>query len=149
MAKLAIGDIQVQRVEEFCGPSIPADFFLTDVPPDALERQAHWLFPEVVQPGTDYLVTSVHSWVVRTRHHNILIDGCYGNHKSRPGLPVGDMMNTDWLDRLAACGLQPRYRLRDVYSSPRRPCRLEYTADRRSLGANLSPCPLSFLTPRI
>lgn len=107
MPKLMIGDIQVQRIEEFCGPSIPAEFFLTDVPEDAIERNADWLFPHIVDPATKCLVTSVHSWVVRTRHHNVLIDCCYGNDKDRPGLPVGDRMQTDWLDRLAACGLCP------------------------------------------
>jgi glyoxylase-like metal-dependent hydrolase (beta-lactamase superfamily II) len=108
MPILTIGDMQVQRVEEFCGPSIPADFLLTDIPEDALETHGSWLFPKIIHPETRCLVTSVHSWIVRTRHHNILIDGCYGNDKPRPGLPVGNMMQTDWLDRLAACGLQPK-----------------------------------------
>lgn len=107
MAELRIGDIRVQRIGEFCGPSVPADFFLRDVPENAIELNSDWLYPDIVDQKSQLLVTSVHSWIVRTKHHNVLIDGCYGNDKSRPGLPVGDMIQTDWLDRLAACGLQP------------------------------------------
>jgi hypothetical protein len=38
-------------------------------------------------PERDALVTSVHSWFIRTAHHTILLDYCAGNHKDRPWLP--------------------------------------------------------------
>ncbi|MDO1583430.1 MBL fold metallo-hydrolase [Rhizobium oryzicola] len=51
---------------------------------------------------------SSHSWLVRTRHHTILIEACTGNHKSRPGgAPLFDMLDRPYLDRLTAAGVRP------------------------------------------
>jgi glyoxylase-like metal-dependent hydrolase (beta-lactamase superfamily II) len=48
----------------------------------------------------------VQSFVVKTPHHNVLIDSCVGNHKPRPARPFGNMMNSDRFEKgLAAAGL--------------------------------------------
>jgi glyoxylase-like metal-dependent hydrolase (beta-lactamase superfamily II) len=48
----------------------------------------------------------VQSFVVKTPHHNILIDSCVGNHKPRPTRPFWHMMNSDRFETsLAAAGL--------------------------------------------
>ena len=107
MTNLRIGNLEVQRVEEFCGAFVRPDEFLTGVPEGALERHRAWLEPACVDPATGRMVTSVHSWVVRTERHTVLIDTCYGNHKSRPDLPLADQLNTPWLERLAATGVDP------------------------------------------
>ena len=49
------------------------------------------------------------AFLVRTRHHTILVDTCVGDHKSRPHRPFWDMqkLNT-FLPRLAAAGVAPQ-----------------------------------------
>jgi L-ascorbate metabolism protein UlaG (beta-lactamase superfamily) len=49
----------------------------------------------------------VHSWLLQIGKRNILIDACCGNNKSRPTRPFWNMLNTPFLDRLAAAGARP------------------------------------------
>jgi glyoxylase-like metal-dependent hydrolase (beta-lactamase superfamily II) len=53
------------------------------------------------------LITSVHSWLIRTPHHTILLDACAGNHKPRQWWPRFHNLNTPFLERLAAAGARP------------------------------------------
>jgi hypothetical protein len=39
--------------------------------------------PSRADPDTGLLRSSIHSWVIKTPHHAILIDSCVGNHKER------------------------------------------------------------------
>ena len=52
-------------------------------------------------------LSCVHSYVVRTPHHNIVVDTCVGNDKHRPGLAEFNRMQTPWLDNLRATGISP------------------------------------------
>jgi glyoxylase-like metal-dependent hydrolase (beta-lactamase superfamily II) len=61
------------------------------------------MVPEHVQEGSDRLIGSVHTWIVKTPRHTILIDTCLGNHKQRHN-PGWSGLNTPFLDRLKACG---------------------------------------------
>ena len=47
------------------------------------------------------------TWVLKTKHHTILIDTCNGNHKPRPYFPAADQLNTPYLERLKAAGCTP------------------------------------------
>ena len=48
----------------------------------------------------------IQSFVIKTPHHNILVDACVGNHKPRPTRPFWHMMNSDRFEKgLAAVGL--------------------------------------------
>src|SRR5258708_39718815 len=53
------------------------------------------------------LISSIHAWVLRTRHHTILVGSCAGNHKNRPGLPRFYQLNLPFLERLAEAGASP------------------------------------------
>jgi glyoxylase-like metal-dependent hydrolase (beta-lactamase superfamily II) len=55
--------------------------------------------------GSSYL--GIHTWVLRTRHHTILIDSCAGNHKNRPSVPRFHQLNLPFLEGLAAAGVSP------------------------------------------
>lgn len=103
----AIGELRVSRVEETCQPMFPPDVMFPDLPPDALKKHMSWLAPNFFDPDAGLIVASIHSWVVRTRHHTILIDTCGGNHKDRPQFPVLNQLDLPWLDRLAAAGVSP------------------------------------------
>ena len=50
---------------------------------EAFDAQKGWMVPDHVEPGSDRLVGSVHTWIVKTPRHTILIDTCLGNHKQR------------------------------------------------------------------
>ncbi len=50
---------------------------------------------------------SVHSCLIRTPHHTILVDTCCGNAKNRPGSPHFHQLDTPYLDRLRCAGVEP------------------------------------------
>lgn len=104
---IAIGDLRIDRVEELCGAYVGLDEFLDGIPREVLSRDPAWRARHGIDPETGNLVLSVHSWIVRTRHHTILIDTCHGNDKDRGEGNFGHMFQIDWLGRLAAKGLQP------------------------------------------
>ncbi|MDG2112664.1 MAG: MBL fold metallo-hydrolase [Actinomycetota bacterium] len=101
-----IGDITVTRLEEIYGPAFPADMLLPSW--DAGVRDDHGpdTISQFIQPETDLALMSIHTWVVRTPHSTILVDTCNGNHKER-NMEDMAMLDTDWLERLIASGVQP------------------------------------------
>lgn len=103
-----IGGATVTRIEEQLGPgSFPPEEYLLGFDREVLARELHWLAPDHYIPDSDALVTSVHSWLVRTRHHTILVDACSGNHKDRHWWPRFHQLNTPFIERLAAAGVSP------------------------------------------
>ena len=102
-----IGDVRVTRIEEQMGPGFPAKDFFPEFDAEVFAAETKWLAPNYYQPESGRLVTSLHSWLVRTGKYTILVDACSGNHKPRPGMPRFDMLNTKYLDRLREAGVQP------------------------------------------
>ncbi|HKU96945.1 MAG TPA: MBL fold metallo-hydrolase [Vineibacter sp.] len=107
MQERMIGAVKVTRIEEMMGPGFPAAQFFPEFDAETFKAHEHWLAPRYYDPPSGKLVTSIHTWLVRTERHTILIDSCSGNHKPRPGMPRFDMLNSPWLDRLSAAGVQP------------------------------------------
>jgi glyoxylase-like metal-dependent hydrolase (beta-lactamase superfamily II) len=104
---IAIGDLRIDHVEEFCFSEAPAHEILADLPDDAVERHLHWLAPDYYDLAAGKIISSNHSWVIRTPHHIVVVDTCCGNDKSRPNFPMCDRLQLPWLERLAACGVRP------------------------------------------
>ena len=102
-----IGETRVTRVEEMMGPGFPAAQFFPEFDAETFRSHRHWLAPNYFDPPSGKLVASIHSWVVRTGKHTILIDACGGNHKPRPGMARFDMLDTPYLERLARIGVKP------------------------------------------
>jgi len=103
-----IGTTSVARVGEQIGfASFPPEQFFPDLDRALLERHRAWLVPDHYSPEHDRLVTSVHSWLIRTPRHTILVDCCGGNHKERPGAPRFHRLDTPWLEHLRAAGATP------------------------------------------
>ncbi|WP_270936244.1 MBL fold metallo-hydrolase [Falsiroseomonas oryzae] len=103
-----IGRYRLDVVPEFGGPRmLPQDMF----PALTAERFAAILPrlpPESFDPPSGKLVTSVHSWLVRGPDGLVmLVDTGSGNGKTRSKFPIFNNLNTDWLQRLAALGVQP------------------------------------------
>ena len=103
-----LGDISVTRIEESIGLSScgPEEFFSTF---DAAIFRQHlgWMIPLHYDPTTNRLVSSIHSWLIRTPRHTILLDTCSGNHKNRPWNERFHQLNTPYIERLAEVGVSP------------------------------------------
>ncbi len=107
MTTRRIGETSVTRVYESAGPGFPAQHLLPDWDPKVLEEHGTWLSPNYYEAATGKFISSIHSWVIRTKHHTILVDTCCGNGKDRPGFERFHMLNTPYLDRPAAAGVKP------------------------------------------
>jgi len=102
-----IGDITIHRVVEQEGPFFnPLEFF-PSLTPELLEENRGWMTDGgYLDRQSGQLVLCIQSYLVQTRHHNILIDSCVGNHKPRPTRPFWNMLNTDRFEKgLAGTGV--------------------------------------------
>ena len=106
MAKRTIGNATIEKVEEICGAGFKPARMFPNFNQAAFDAQKSWMVPEHVEPGSDRLVGSVHTWIVKTPRHTILIDTCLGNHKQRTN-PGWRNLDTPFLNRLKACGCDP------------------------------------------
>ena len=103
-----IGNATVTRVAELELPEIPSAYLFPDRDRTILASDAPaWIGRESVSQNGEALALSVHTWVVQTGEHTILIDTGAGNGKSRPLNPVFDQLDTPFLERLAAAGVHP------------------------------------------
>ena len=101
-----VGDIAIHRVVEQEAPFFPVLQFFPTLTKELFDENRSWLQPKYVDPESDKLVLCIQSYLLRTPHHNILIDSCVGNHKPRPTRPFWDMMQSDRYEKnLAATGL--------------------------------------------
>ncbi|MCP5149878.1 MAG: MBL fold metallo-hydrolase [Ectothiorhodospiraceae bacterium] len=102
-----LGDMTILRALELHTTFDPAAFF-PDTTPEDWAPHRHWLEPHAMDPASGHLVLPMQSYVVRTRHHTILVDTCVGNDKHRPTRPRWHMKSDDtYLAALAAHGLAP------------------------------------------
>jgi glyoxylase-like metal-dependent hydrolase (beta-lactamase superfamily II) len=98
-----IGNATLQRVEEINGPGFGAKRMFPRFDQEAFDAQKNWMKPEHVTAEGDKLVMSIHTWILKTPRHTILIDTCLGNHKQRAN-PGWNNLDTPFLERLKACG---------------------------------------------
>jgi glyoxylase-like metal-dependent hydrolase (beta-lactamase superfamily II) len=104
MTTFTVGKASITRIEETYLPVYrPGDLF-PEWNGEIFARHKHWLAPSHYEPASDLIKLSVHSWLLQIGQQKILIDACCGNHKSRPTRPFWNMLDTPFLDRLAAAG---------------------------------------------
>ena len=107
MQALRFGEVTVERCVEAEGPSFYPGFIFPAFDEQALEAERHWLEPWAYDAGSGRLIMSLHSYVIRTAHHTILVDTCVGNDKSRPDTRSWHMRDGNFLADLAALGVTP------------------------------------------
>ena len=105
MASWRFGDVTVTRVEEMAGPLFDPTTFFPDYDADSFLGAA-WMRPNFVSDDGKMLA-SIHTWVVRTPKHTILIDSCVGDDKERMPFRDFHMLKSPWLANLAAAGVRP------------------------------------------
>ncbi len=103
-----LGDITVKRIIEHEVPVyLPTDMF-DEATPEALEPYRSWLEPKALCPTSGCLVMPVVSYLVKTKHHCILIDTCCGCDKSYADPPGWHhRRNKLWLTNLETAGAHP------------------------------------------
>jgi glyoxylase-like metal-dependent hydrolase (beta-lactamase superfamily II) len=104
MQPVSLGQIEISRVEELIWTISPR-FLFPDMTYDDLEPYRDWLVPHFCADDLK-LRLSIHTFVVRTPHHTILVDTCIGNDRKRD-VPLWNNMQTDYRERLIAAGVNP------------------------------------------
>ncbi len=107
MTIFSVGKATVVRIEETYQPVYTPKELFPEFTDAILSEHKHWLAPNHYDAATGKVKLSVHSWLLRIGGQTILIDACCGNHKSRPTRPWWNMLDTPYLDRLAAAGARP------------------------------------------
>lgn len=108
MTQRQLGELRIERiVESICADFEPLSFFPETTPAD-WERHTPWMKPQALDATSGNIVLTIQAFLLRTRHHTILIDTCVGDHKPRPNRPQWDMLKLNtFLPRLAAAGVAP------------------------------------------
>jgi glyoxylase-like metal-dependent hydrolase (beta-lactamase superfamily II) len=103
-----LGDVTINSILDLeMLLATPVDFY-EDATPEAVSAQLHWLKPKALDPKTGKIVLPIQSYLVRTRHHTILIDTCVGCQKSDDQFPeLHDRRDEAWLRNLRAAGVRP------------------------------------------
>jgi len=104
---LTLGEVRITRIEDNLGPALEAKVMFPAFRDEIWEAERHWLAPTYFTPDGVRLRTSIHSWLVRTGSHTVLIDSCIGNGKDRPHSPHFHRRDVPWLERLRAAGAAP------------------------------------------
>ena len=103
---IALKDITIHPVVEQQAPFFDVFEFFPTLTKELLEENRSWLQPTFIDPASGKLVLCVQGFVIKSAHHNILIDSCVGNDKPRPARPLWNMMKSNRFEQgLAAAGL--------------------------------------------
>ena len=107
MKNLAVGNISISRVVETEGPFLQPQQLLPDSTAEVIESHKHWLAPHFLAPDGMFIM-SIHTYVVRTKHHTILVDTCIGNDKERSLFPAWSRLQGPYLQNLEQlAGVKP------------------------------------------
>lgn len=107
MRQRRLGDIVIDRIVESERPDFDPLAFFPATTPEHWAPYRERLQPWAMDPVSGGLVFPVQSYLVRTRHHTIVVDTCVGDHKRR-ARPTWNMTSTGgYLTALAAAGVQP------------------------------------------
>ena len=101
--KWQIGKIKVTRIQELVFPEF------SDVIPAVtkeLVKEIKWLFPHFVT-ADGHLSLSIHSLIVETPTHKLVVDTCIGDGRDRMPMEGMHMLSTNYMRDMQAEGYQP------------------------------------------
>jgi glyoxylase-like metal-dependent hydrolase (beta-lactamase superfamily II) len=107
MESFSIGRMRVHRIEEWAGAFLTPELLFAGFDEDAYQATRSAIDPATLDLETNAIQARIQSWVIEAGGRTILFDTGCGNHKTRPGIPVFDNLETDFLERLAAAGFAP------------------------------------------
>jgi glyoxylase-like metal-dependent hydrolase (beta-lactamase superfamily II) len=109
MEKIALGNIDIERVIEWQGSLRTVGEILPDTPAEVWDANRSWLSPDFWDPDTGAYQVCIQTWVIRASGRTILVDTGIGNDRDRPQIPQFAHLHTDFLDRLGAAGVRPEH----------------------------------------
>lgn len=109
MAAWRIGDVVVERIEEFSSPGFPPSMQFPDFDMAIFDSHPELRAIDRIDPETGRTFASIHAWLVRHGDNIILVDTASGNDKQRldPKYARFHMLSTDFLGQLARAGVTP------------------------------------------
>jgi glyoxylase-like metal-dependent hydrolase (beta-lactamase superfamily II) len=102
-----LGDIVIHRIIESERPDFDAAQFFPHVTPEQWAPYRQRLAGWALDTATNNLVFPMQSYLLRSKHHTILVDTCVGDHKQR-ARPNWNMTSSgEYLKRFAETGVRP------------------------------------------
>jgi glyoxylase-like metal-dependent hydrolase (beta-lactamase superfamily II) len=101
----AAADMTIHRIIDLEAPFVPALEMLPALTPQLLDENRHWMQDSLDENNAFRLCYQ--AYLVRTPHHNILVDTCLGNHKERARPEWHMKTNDSFMNGLARVGLSP------------------------------------------
>ena len=101
-----VNDMTIHRIVELEYGYTPLFEFLPTLTREQYEEHRSWMEPAGCDPASGNVVLCFQSYVVKTPHHNILVDTCIGNDKTFSHRPAWNKKRDDhWMRALRAAGL--------------------------------------------
>jgi glyoxylase-like metal-dependent hydrolase (beta-lactamase superfamily II) len=102
-----VGNATITRIPELILDSNSPEYLYPQWDPAFLLEHEHWLVPENMDRTRTHVIQSIHTWLIRTKQHAILIDTATGNDKERVWFPRLNRLKTPYLERLKDAGVTP------------------------------------------
>ena len=102
-----IGDVSVVKIEEKIIKPVPSGYLFPTLNASEYHSNIANLSADDLEGADRDPILSVHSWLLKTPDHTILIDAAAGNHKERPRNPLFHRQDLPYLERLAEAGVDP------------------------------------------
>ncbi len=107
MLRRKLGDIVIDRIIETEQANFNAREFFPQATAEEWEPHLPWLQRKGLDAQSGNLFFTMQSFLVRTRHHTIVVDTCVGDHKPR-ARPFWHMTSSGaYLKRLTEAGVRP------------------------------------------
>src|SRR3972149_5064291 len=107
MLQRQVGDIVITRILESERPDFDAAQFFPEIAADQWAPYRQRLAGWALEPASNALTFPLQSFLLRARHHTIVVDPCVGDHKQR-ARPTWNMTSSgEYLKRLADTGVRP------------------------------------------
>ncbi len=100
-----IGDIQLSKILDSLEPTSPR-FMYVDKRKDDFDPYLDWLQPHFIDKNK-LMLLSIHTFIIKTSHHTIMIDTCIGNDKQRLAFDQWNGRSSAFLQDLAAASCGP------------------------------------------
>ena len=102
-----LGDTRITRIEELTGPLFDPVSFFPNYSAEIVEKHRDWIYPNHIDSASGNIIASMHSWLIETPHHKVLVDTCVGNDKDRMPYRDWHRMQSPWLNNFKITGVTP------------------------------------------
>lgn len=108
MLQRQLGAMQINRIIEYQSWEYERTSFFPQTASEDWVRHERWMKPHAMDPETGNLTLIMQAYLIRTPHHNIIVDTCVGDKKPRPSRTSWHMQSRGTVPaNLAAAGMPP------------------------------------------